>query len=177
VFELERIFSPTLASIMIAMICIMVIGGGFIFVKKKQQSEKGFFYKLLLSLQIFFWPFVILGFLPIYIRWFEIYRVYSLNPYYVIYHLLNIPIVIHGAYTGVKMLKVTERTKRGMKLNLLMNIVIYFINPRIFSNHFAGYPYYIGIFVLATFFFCCYQYVRSLKSDEPIPDNIKLQKI
>ncbi len=156
----------------------MVIWGGFIFVKKKQQSEKGFFYKLLLSLQIFFWPFVTLGFIPIYIQYFEIYsRLYSANLYYQIYHYLNIPLVIYGAYTGVKMLKVTKRTKKAMRLTLILNVLFVLGDPKIYTSPSFELSFYLGKFIFATFFFCCYQFVRSVKSDESTSENIEMQKI
>ena len=167
-FELNRVVSPTLESLILIVISIAIIWGGFIWVKKKQQCEKGFFYTLLLSLQIFFWPFVMLGILPDYIPYFEFYvRLLSINPYYPIYHTLFIPIAIHGAYAGVKMLKVTEQTKKGMKINLLLNTFVFIGNPKMFTGYFIGFPYYIGTFLMAAFFFSCYLFVRRLNSDDP----------
>ena len=179
--ELTRIFGHKLGTLIDLAIHILLFWGGFLWVKKKEASPRGFLYHLLLVLQILFVPYHTLL------------SAREYNPIIedpisaeALFNLLAIGITIHGAYCGVRLLTVTDKTKRGMKLNLFLRFILsligtitIFAQPSEYQKLSDLFPYYwvqfyaAPILVLA-FLFTYYQFVITLKNDEPNPENTSL---
>jgi hypothetical protein len=146
---------------------------GFRWVRKKQRSERGFLYKLLLVLQIFFFPFLE-------ILWIDSTFNSLIDPFSIetIYTLIFLTLVIHGAYWGVRLLTVTEESKKGMKLNLLLRFIFALWNATAFyythginGELFDFLPsmwvaQYVTPILGLLFLFSYYQFIFTLKNDE-----------